>query len=686
MRGMRSARLKQPARAESTARPRARRAAPRAALREMAGEMQSVALSAVRVLRIVLRPVNEPDSAGVPPNEPAAAPQTGGDAAGVPHEGAAAPRREPDAERGADAAGGDDAGGADDGGAPGDGGGPDATGAPGEGGERRRRRRRRRRRGAGGGPDGAAAGGDAGGQGGAADGAAATPDGTNSVNAAHDGGAGAPAAGPRPDAPRGGQRQGGRPQHPPHAGRGQHQGHGKHGHAHDRHGHGRPGFGPGRTRGDSQHAAMAAVQALADMAHTLLRVEGVDPLAMPRYLELNLRVPLDGGNDVRHAAGTAVEQISKRVREVREHEKALRPGAVYSYFAGSSHADGCRPTEPRHVFDGYSSTGKPQFSDFVTLAIERKDQQIERLLAGEEIILTHVTMGRVLRTQQLAEFGSHSPVFKILGQVDAGLFRVLGAAGRCAFSFQLLRGTTLEGRVRLRLHPVGAVDPMDLADPAIVQILSRFQRHLDLEAMRLQGQQAQANGEVDEEQFVLPLLQDLARQLQNRTRNAGRRTQHGLERAEEGQRPTSRAYPDAGEAHDDAILWDLDQNTIVVLGGKGRVHVFTPQGKHVTSVMMQGGAIDRRRQQGRWRLAEPEERGEFRIHIKRLIASGENTTQDDAVQVPRPVAPPAASAPPVPAPVPLPVAPAPTLPPPPESLSPASPAPQPAPSDEPPAP
>jgi hypothetical protein len=323
---------------------------------------------------------------------------------------------------------------------------------------------------------------------------------------------------------------------------------------------------------------------------------------------------------------------------VREHEKALRPGAVYSYFAGTSHADGCRPTEPRHVFDGYTSTGKPQFADFVTMAIERKDPQIDRLLAGEEIILTRVTMGRVLRTQQLAEFGSQSPVFKILGQVDAGLFRVLGAAGRCAFSFQLLRGSTLEGRVRLRLHPVGAVDPMDLADPAIMQILSRFQRHLDLEAMRLQGQQQ--NGEVDEEAFVLPLLQDLARQLQSRTRSAARRTQHGLERSEAGQRPTSRAYPDASEAHDDAILWDLDQNTIVVLGGKGRVHVFTPQGKHVTSVMMQGHAIDRRRHMGRWRAAEPEERGEFRIQIKRLVASGEDKPSEEADAPPSPNAPP----------------------------------------------
>ncbi len=524
--------------------------------------------------------MNESDNAGLPPidSAPAAAP-AGGDVAAAD----SVPPSTGDGEAAAGAVAGE--------------------------GERRRRRRRRRRRGER--PGGDASGAPAG------DGTAPAGGDAASVPAT----AGEPAA-PRP------------PRHDraPNAGKGQgrHERHERHGRQErqDRHGRRDPrSQGHGRTRGDSQHAALQAVQALAEMAHTLLHIEGVDPLAMPRYLELNLRIPLDGGNDVRHAAGTAVEQISKRVREVREHEKALRPGAVYSYFADSSHADGCRPAEPRQVFEGYSSTGKPQFADFVTMAIERKDPNIDRLLAGEDIVLTRVTMGRVLRTQQLAEFGGNSPVFKILGQVDAGLFRTLDAAGRCAFSFQLLRGTTLEGRVRLRLHTVGAVDPMDLADPGLMQILSRFQRQLDAEAMRLQGQQQ--GGEVDEEAFVLPLLQELARQLQGRTRHAGRRTQHGLERSEEGQRPTSRAYPDAAEASDDSILWDLDQSTVVVLGGKGRVHVFTPQGKHVTSVMMQGHAIERRLHTGRWRNAEPEERGEFRLHIKRLVASGEDKPTED---------------------------------------------------------
>ncbi len=376
---------------------------------------------------------------------------------------------------------------------------------------------------------------------------------------------------------------------------------------------------------------MFAVKALSQMAQSLLRVEGVDPFSVPRHLELTVRVPLDERGDIRAAAGVVTEQILSRLREVREHERALQPGAVFCYFSESATVEHCRPQEPRQVFEGYNSTGRPVFSDFVTMAIERKDAGIDQMLAGQDLVLTHVTMGRVLRTQQLAEFGAESAVYKILGQVDAGLFRVLGADQKCAFSFQLLRGKTIEGKPRLRLHAVGKVDLMDLADPAVLGILSKFQRHLDAESLRLQGKEK--NGEVDDEAFVLPLLKDLAQKLASRARNLSRRTEHAVVRSEEGSRPTPRAYPDAGEAPDDAILWDAEKSTIVVLGQKGRVHIFTPQARHVTSVMMQGAAIDRRRHQGRWRLAEPDERGEFRVNLRGLIAKGEDKPNDDAAIV-----------------------------------------------------
>ncbi len=54
---------------------------------------------------------------------------------------------------------------------------------------------------------------------------------------------------------------------------------------------------------------------------------------------------------------------------------------------------------------------------------------------------------------------------------------------------------------------------------------------------------------------------------------------------------------------------------MVVIGKKGRVHVFSREGKHVTSVVMTPQATRDRQKAGKWRAAEPEERGSFREAI-----------------------------------------------------------------------
>jgi hypothetical protein len=357
------------------------------------------------------------------------------------------------------------------------------------------------------------------------------------------------------------------------------------------------------------------------MARALLDAEGVDLLARPRFLPVEIRVPLHPERDGGSAAAGAVEQILRRVREVREHEQALSPGSVYCYFHGSAQAPTARPQNPREVFDGYSSTGRPVFTDFVTMAIERRDEGIDDLVNGQDVIVTHVSMGRVLRTQQLVEFGSGSPVYRILGQVDAGLYPLMGSADKAAFSFQLLRGTTLEGRTRFRLHWVGAADVRDIADPGVVRILQRFQARLDHESLRFAGMSANGT-QPDEEEFVVPQLQDLARSLRGRARRTGRRTGHATQRSEEGQRPTAKAWEDARDAADDRVLRDTHEDTFVLLGPKNRVHVFSPEAKHVTSFVMTGRNVQRRQHEGRWQPAEPEERGEFRLALKQRLRDG----------------------------------------------------------------
>lgn len=387
-----------------------------------------------------------------------------------------------------------------------------------------------------------------------------------------------------------------------------------------------PRGAPHRSR-RPEHLGTIAVKALAEMARALLDAEGVDPFGRPRWLELRLKVPLDADRDATRSAGDVVQQLLARVAEVRRHESALRAGSVYCYFSDSAESPMSRPQKPREVFDGFSSTGRPTFTDFVTLAIERRDAGIDELVNGEDVIVTHVSMGRVLRTQQLHEFGAESPVYRILGQVDAGLYPMMGSDQKAAFSFQLLKGTTLDGMPRFRLHWVGAADVRDIADPMVGSILKRFQLMLDRESLRFAGL-AQNGQAPDEEEFVLPLLQELGKRLAGRARRAGRRTDHATQRADERQRPTAKAWDDAKEAGDDRILRDDEQGTIVVAGPKNRVHVFSFDAKHVTSFVMTGGQVQKRKAEGRWHSAEPEERGEFRIALKKRLRDGETESTE----------------------------------------------------------
>jgi hypothetical protein len=385
----------------------------------------------------------------------------------------------------------------------------------------------------------------------------------------------------------------------------------------------RRGARPGTDGRRPDTLSASAVRALSEMARGLLEAEGVDPFSRPRFIDLKLRVPLDFERDARRAAQDVVAQILGRVAEVRAHEQALRPGSAFCYFSQSAEAPTARPQKFREVFDGYSSTGRPVFTDFVTLAIERRDSGIDDLVDGQDVIVTHVSMGRVLRTQQLHEFGAESGVYRILGQVDAGLYPLLGSDQKAAFSFQLLRGTTLDGAPRFRLHWVGAAEVRDIADPAVGSILKRFQLRLERESLRFAGMHSQGAAAPDEEEFVLPLLQELAKRLSGRARRAVRRTEHATQRVDERVRPTAKAWDDAREAGDDRILRDDEQGTIVVVGPKNRLHVFSPEAMHVTSFVLTGGQVQKRRGEGRWHPAEPEERGEFRLALRRRLQQGD---------------------------------------------------------------
>ena len=67
------------------------------------------------------------------------------------------------------------------------------------------------------------------------------------------------------------------------------------------------------------------------------------------------------------------------------------------------------------------------------------------------------------------------------------------------------------------------------------------------------------------------------------------------------------ALADLERATPEDLLFDKRRETIVVLGERGRCHVYSLAGKLVTSVRYPQGTIDKRRASGFWRPATAEQ-------------------------------------------------------------------------------
>jgi hypothetical protein len=137
-----------------------------------------------------------------------------------------------------------------------------------------------------------------------------------------------------------------------------------------------------------------------------------------------------------------------------------------------------------------------------------------------------------------------------------------------------------------------------------------------------------AQGELDRlgrrpeppERRIRGLLDGLARRIEKPRRADERRTRHARGRHAEGDRPTAQALADLARAGGEQLLVDTRRETLVVLGARGRAHLFSPGGKHVTSIRFDPGAVERRRDR-RWRPASADEIEALRAAVRTEPAS-----------------------------------------------------------------
>ncbi len=344
-----------------------------------------------------------------------------------------------------------------------------------------------------------------------------------------------------------------------------------------------------------------------------------------------MTLPLDvatGGRPGPPAARALIDAIGARIDEALKAAGGWRQGFVYCF---QCREPGCRhasPPDPAATFAGYNATGRPDWVDFTELCIARQDSRVERVFADPPQVIAIVQSGDELSDAVLPDMGGAGSVLAVLGQVVAGLLPAEYAPGgghdRLAMTVQIVEMPAARRGARLRINLVGTtwdaiaavLETDGVRSPAEGLRASLAAARDRLRAQSRHVTRRERKGEqTDLQALVRPVLLDLQRDIERVFRGHRWRTRHAEERHRGGNRPTDTAVREARNAPTNRLLNDPDRKTIVVLGRKGRAHVFSADGRHVTSLQLGPSEADRKIARGRWRpLDEPAARS-FRAAV-----------------------------------------------------------------------
>lgn len=275
--------------------------------------------------------------------------------------------------------------------------------------------------------------------------------------------------------------------------------------------------------------------------------------------------------------------------------QTVNEGRLYCFKCLS---DDCRHSlagSLKEVFTGYSATGVPQFSDFHQALINAGRDDIDLLFDEKPAYLTMFSSGRELHRQQLNAFGGSSSFYRIMGQLSAGYF--LHRNERFALDIRVIRFID-RGRKKYRLDTGSGIR----IHPRFREILQSQQFSFVARAVSnaaTEIEQIHLQPDRLHKQAVGRILQQLKNEIDRNYRRKNRRTRHARERAEEN-RPVSEARADIRKATPESVFRDNRTNSIIVNGGRNRVHVLSEKGSHVTSLFLNRSEIEKRIRKKRW--------------------------------------------------------------------------------------
>ena len=246
------------------------------------------------------------------------------------------------------------------------------------------------------------------------------------------------------------------------------------------------------------------------------------------------------------------------------------------------------------------------------LCLERGEPDVDKLYGQHPTTICLCQTADELKGDLLPSFGRDSLVFDMLGQVVIGLVPGdLLSPGeteeRCAATIQIIQTRSEESDKKLRLNLFGVskthLASGDGSDRRIPGRLRKLIRETETELLDVSNKmriQERKGEPADVESLAQAVLSKFHRETSRMFRPT-RRTKHGEHRHVGGERPTQNALRDAQRAAAEHLLLDTRTDAVVVLGPRNRAHIFSRQGRHITSIHLKPGETERKTGQGRWK-------------------------------------------------------------------------------------
>ncbi|HZM70895.1 MAG TPA: hypothetical protein VFB95_11095 [Candidatus Cryosericum sp.] len=351
---------------------------------------------------------------------------------------------------------------------------------------------------------------------------------------------------------------------------------------------------------------------LREMVREIVRRKPGGHLVEDRLHAITVSLPLIATERQEEAAAfprDLLAAIERQIDAAIEAAAAFQPGQAFCHRCAAAACDHSRPPTSRHVFIGYGATGVPCWREFAQHCLELRHAEVDRLFEEPPAFITFLQGRSELHAALLPPFQSGGR--ELLGQVIAGFFNLPTRAGEgrgvLALTLQAVASGGAGGRSRIGLNLLGTGP--DGSDLALL-----WERQQDLPWRRAVRWTQAALSSLDRpgsrhsggrgpalEHRVMGILQGLARRLEQDVKGRTRRTAHADERHETGERPTRMALEDIKGARPEAFLLDERSGAFVVLGGRGRTHFFSPEGRLVSSARYSRDAVERKKKQGVWR-------------------------------------------------------------------------------------